>query len=137
MEEPLPDPFSTKRLKMLSKPDGFMLYGKLGVDFFSTSELLYPDLKVSLRLTRTRPNFYGITDNPNVNCGYADCSLYIRHIALKDGYQKKRIDILDYTPVEFNFFKAVAKTFIIPARHNQFFQKTFSTMLQIVGLLLQ
>ena len=30
----------TRRMKMLSRPDGFMLYGKLGVDFVSTSELL-------------------------------------------------------------------------------------------------
>ena len=32
-------------MKMLSRPDGFMLYGKLGVDFFSTSELLYRIMK--------------------------------------------------------------------------------------------
>ena len=31
---PLPDPFLTKRMKLLSRPDGFMLYGKLGIDFF-------------------------------------------------------------------------------------------------------
>ena len=37
---PLPDPFFTRRMKLLSRPDGFMLYGKLGIDFFSTSELL-------------------------------------------------------------------------------------------------
>ena len=40
MEAPLSEPFFTRRMKMLSTPDGFMLYGKLGVDFFSTSELL-------------------------------------------------------------------------------------------------
>ena len=36
---PLSDPFSTRRMKLLSRPDGFMLYGKLGIDFFSISEL--------------------------------------------------------------------------------------------------
>ena len=36
----IPDPFFTKRMKLLSRLDGFMLYGKLGIDFFSTSELL-------------------------------------------------------------------------------------------------
>ena len=41
---PLPDPFFTRRMKLLSRPDGFMLYGKLGIDFFSTSELLYPNM---------------------------------------------------------------------------------------------
>ena len=30
---------------MLGRPDGFMLHGKLGVDFFSNSELLYPNMK--------------------------------------------------------------------------------------------
>ena len=31
---PLPDPFFTKRMKLLSRPEGFMVYGKLGIDFF-------------------------------------------------------------------------------------------------------
>ena len=44
MEALLSEPFFTRRMKMLSRPDGFMLYGKLGFDFFSTSELLYPNM---------------------------------------------------------------------------------------------
>ena len=32
-EAPLSEPFFTRRMKMLSRPDGFMLYGKLGVEF--------------------------------------------------------------------------------------------------------
>ena len=36
MEAPLSEPFFTRRMKKLSRPDAFMLYGKLGVDFFST-----------------------------------------------------------------------------------------------------
>ena len=34
MEAPLSEPFLTSRKKMLSRPGGFMLYGKLQVDFF-------------------------------------------------------------------------------------------------------
>ena len=34
ISDPLPDPFFTRRKKLLSRPDGFMLYGKLGIDFF-------------------------------------------------------------------------------------------------------
>ena len=74
MEALLSEPFFTRRMKMLSKPDGFMLYGKLGVEFFSTSELLYPNMKIRLRLIRVRPNFYMISDNPNVCQGNVDCS---------------------------------------------------------------
>ena len=108
---------------MLSRPDGFMLYGKLGVDFFSTSELLYPNIKIRLRLSRATPNFYMTTDNPNVSLGFVDFSLYIRRIALKDDYHKKRMDMLAYIPVEINFLETLAKTIIIPAGQNQLFQE--------------
>ena len=138
MEAPLSEPFFTKRMKLLSRPDGFMLYGKLRVDFLSTSELLYPNMKVRLRLIRARPNFYMISDNPNVSLGIVDCSLSTRPIALKDDYHKKRMDMLAYTTVEFNYLETLAKTFIIPVRKKtSSLKKTFSTMLQFVGLLLQ
>ena len=124
MEASLSEPFFTRRMKMLSRPDGFMLYGKLRVEFFSTSELLYPNMKNRLRLIRVGPNFYMISDNPNVSLGIVvDCSLYTRRIALKDNYRKKRMDMLAYTPVEFKYLKSLAKTFIIPARQNQFIQE--------------
>ena len=123
MEAPLSELFFTRRMKMLSRPDGFMLYGKLGVDFFSTSELLYPNMQVRLRLIRAKPNFYMISDNPNVSLGIVDCSLYTRRIALKDDNHEKRMDMLAYTPVEFNYLETPAKTFIIPARQNQFIQE--------------
>ena len=102
MERSLSGHFFTKRMEMRSRPDGFMLYGKMGVDFLSTSELLYPNMKIRLRPIRARPNFYMISDNPNVSLGIVDCSLYTCRIALKDDYHKKRMDTLAYTPVEFN-----------------------------------
>ena len=123
MEAPLPEPFFTRRTKMLSRPDGFMLYGKLGVDFFSTSELFYPIMKIRLQLIRVRTNFYMISDNPNVSFGIVECSLYTRRFALKDDYHKKRMDMLAYTPVVFNYLETLSKTFIIPARQNQFIQE--------------
>ena len=46
MEAPLPEPFFTRKIKILRRPDGFMLYDNLGDDFFSTSELLYPSMKI-------------------------------------------------------------------------------------------
>ena len=97
-----------------------MLYGKLGIDFVSTSELLYPNMKIRLRLNRARPNFYMTSDNPNVSLGVVDCSLYTRRIALKDDYHKKRMAMLAYAPVEYNYLETLAKTFIITARENQF-----------------
>ena len=105
-------------MEMLGILDGSMLNGKLGVDFFSTSDLLYPNMKF-----RARPNFDLISDNPNVSLGIFDCSFYIRRIALKDDYHKKWMDMLAYTPVEFNYLETLTKIFIIPAKQNEFIQE--------------
>ena len=57
ISNPLHDPIFTRRMKLLSRPDGFILYGKLVIDFFSISDLLYPNMKLRLRLIRARQNF--------------------------------------------------------------------------------
>ena len=49
--------------------------------------------------------------------------LYTRRIALTDDYHKKRMDMLAYAPIEYNYLETLAKTFIIPARQNQFIQE--------------
>ena len=64
-----------------------------------------------------------ISDNPNVSLGIVDCSLSTRCIALKVYYHKKRMDMLAYTPVEFNVLETFVQTLTIPARQNQFFQE--------------
>ena len=49
-ENLLEGPFFTRRMKLYSRPDGFVLYGKLGIDFLLVLELLYPNMKVRIRL---------------------------------------------------------------------------------------
>ena len=110
-------------MKMLSRRDDFMLYGELGVDFLSTSELIYPNMKIRLGLNRAGPIFYMITDYPNASLGISDCSLDTRRIALKDDYHKKRLDMLPYSPVQFSYLETIARTFIIPARQNHLFEE--------------
>ena len=84
MEALLSEPFFTKRMKNLSRPDGFNLYGKLGVDFFSTSEIFHPNMKIRLRLIRATLNFYMIRDNTSLSLGIVYCPFDARHIRLKD-----------------------------------------------------
>ena len=123
---------------MLCRLDGFALNGKLAVDFFSTSELLYPNLKNRFRQIRARPIFYMISDNHNVSLGIFHCSIYTRRNALRDDYHKKVEDMLAYTPVDFNYLKILANIFINLVIQNQFIQKNnFSTMLQSVDLPMQ
>ena len=99
-----------------------MLHGKLDIEFFLSSELLFPITKTSLQLLRARSHFYMISDNPNAVLGIADCSLSTRSVALKDDYHKKRMNMLAYNPLEFNSLDTLANTSIIPARQNQFIQ---------------
>ena len=121
--------FCTWRMKMLSRPDGFMLYGKLGVDFFSISELLYPNMKYRLRLIRARPKIYMITDNPNVSLGIVDVHFTLVALLSKMIITRNEwtcLLTLLWSSVEFNYSETLAKTFIIPARQNQFIQENFS-----------
>ena len=63
---------------------------------------------------KARPNFYNVTDKPNVRHGKVDCSVDTRCIALKDNYHNKRRDMLAYILVKFNYIETQAKDFISP-----------------------
>ena len=58
LEAPLSEPSFTKRTKRLSRLDGFKLYGKLGVVFNSTSELLYPNINFWARTKQSQTHFF-------------------------------------------------------------------------------
>ena len=81
---------------------------------------------IRLRIITARLIFYMISDNPIVSFGTAQCSHYTRRVALKDGYHKKRMDMLVYTLAEFNHLETSIKIFIIRARRNQFVQENIS-----------
>ena len=120
MEAALSEPLFTSRTRLLSRPDGSLLYGKLEVDIFCASEMSYPNIKNSLRLIRAIPNFYMNSDDHKFSFGIDDCSHYTRRILLHDDYHKKQMDKLAYTLVELNYLETLAKTFVIATRQNQF-----------------
>ena len=93
-DAPLSEPFFALRMKMPSRPDGFMLCGKLGVEVFSTSDLLYPNMKIRLSQIRSGPILYMVIDSSNDSLEIANCSLYRRRIALTDDYNKKKMAML-------------------------------------------
>ena len=76
--------YQQRRMKWLCIPDGSRLFGIVGVDFFSTSDLPNPNMSLRLRLIRARPNFNKVSDDPNISLETVKFSLYIRHIAVKD-----------------------------------------------------
>ena len=76
-------------------------------------------MKNWLQLIRARRNFYIIRDNHNISLVIVDCSHRTRCTDLTDDYHKKRMDMLAYTLVEFNYLHTGAKAFVIPARQIQ------------------
>ena len=82
-------------------------------------------MKIRLRPIGARLNFYMTSDNPNVSPGIVDCSLYTGRIALKDDFHEEGMDVLAYTPVEFNYLKTLQKNSIFPARQPVHSRKLF------------
>ena len=66
---------------------------------------------------------YKISGNPNVSLEIVDCSLYSRQFALKEYCNKKRMEMPAYSPVVYHYLEILAKTFLIPARQNEFIQE--------------
>ena len=79
---------------LLSRTGGIMLHGKCSVDFFPTSDLLIPNMKVLLQLTRRRPNVHMISDKFNVSLGYVKFSISTACIADPMDSFHKKLDML-------------------------------------------
>ena len=120
---------------MLCRPEGFTLYGKVGVEFLSISEWLCPNMKIRFRLIGARPNLYMNSDNSNVSLGNVDCSLYTRRIGLKNDYHKEK-DMPAYTPAV-QLVKLYRRlSWVLPDKTSSI-KKTFLTRLLFKGLQFQ
>ena len=86
--------FFIRWLKLLIRHVDFVLHGISSGDFFSTTELFYPNLKTGLQIIRARCIFHINSDKPNVYLEILDCSLHNSRIALKDDCQNWRKDML-------------------------------------------
>ena len=68
----------TDKVNSLGSGIMFSLYGRLAIDLFTCKKVLQPKPKVRVKLIRARPNFYMLSDNPNVILKTVDCSLFTR-----------------------------------------------------------
>ena len=57
----------TDRVNFLGTGITFSLYGRLAIDLFTCEKLLLPNTKARIKLIRARPNFYMLSDNPEVS----------------------------------------------------------------------
>ena len=101
----------------------FSLYGRLAIDLFTCEKLLLPNTKVRIKLIRARPNFYMLSDNPNVSLKIVDCSLFTRRVLVAEPIHQYLQWNLEREPAHYNYIETIARTFIIPSRQNQFIQE--------------
>ena len=113
----------TDRANSFGKGITFSLYGRLAIDLFTWEKLLLPNTKVRTKLIRARPNFYMLSDNPNVSLKIVDCSLFTRRILVAEPNQQYLQWNLEKEPAHYNYMETIARTFVIPSRQNQFIQE--------------
>ena len=86
--EEYPDAFDmhpfTDRANFLGSGIFFSLYRRLAIDLPTCEKFLLPNNKVRVKLIRARPNFYMLSDNPNVSLKIVDCSLFTRIILVAE-----------------------------------------------------
>ena len=99
------------------------LYGKLSVDFFTTEKLLLPKTKLRLKLIRSRPNFYLLTEEKNLSINIKDVTLFTRRVTVQENMQRYIENHLLREPAMYHYLETDARTFIIPKGQNQFIQE--------------
>ena len=131
------NPFSQGEGKYLADPMASCCKVIWGLTFSPLLNCYIQIQKFRLRLIRAWPNFYMIIDNPNVSLGIVDCSLHTRRFALKDVITRnERTCMLTLRWRSTNWKLLQSPSSFLPDKTSSF-EKTFSTMLQFVGLLLQ
>ena len=113
----------TDRANSLGSGISFSLYGRLAIDLFTCKKLLLPNTKVRIKLIRARPNFYMLSDNPNVSLKIVGCSLFTRRILVAEPNHQYLQWNLEREPAHYNYMETIARTFIILSRQNQYLQE--------------
>ena len=112
----------TDRANSLGSGITFSFYGRLASDLFTCEKLLLPKTKVRIKLIRARPNFYMLSDKPNVSLKSVDCSLFTRKFLVAEPNHQYLQWHLEREPAQYNYVETIARTFIFPSRQNQFIQ---------------
>ena len=132
-----PDAFDmhpfTDRANSLGTRIIFPLYGRLAIDFFTCEKLLLPKTKVQIKLIRARPNFYMLSDNPNVRLKIVDCSLFTRRILVAEPNHQYLQWNLERKPAHYNYMELWQEPLSFHLVKTSLFRKMFSIMPQSEG----
>ena len=125
--EEFPDAFDmhpfTDRANSLATVITFSLYGRLVIDLFTCEKMLLPNTKVRFKLVRARPNFYRLSDNPNVSLKIVDCLLFTRRLLVTEHNHQNLQWNLEREPAHNKNMETIARTFIITSGQNQCIQE--------------
>ena len=109
--------------KKVGLKEEIVCYGRLHADVFTCDKLLLPNVNVRIKLIRSRPSFYLISDLDNVQAKIIEASIFTRQVAVDDSYFGKIKSTLAVEPARYNYFEQIPKTYIIPRGQNQFIQE--------------
>ena len=86
----------------------FSFYERLAIDLFTGEKLLLPYTKIRIKLSRASPNFYMLSDNPNVSLNTVVCSLFTRKTLVAEPNHRYFQGNLDRKPAQYNCMETIA-----------------------------
>ena len=108
------------------------LFGKLGVDFFNCEKLLIPNTDIRITLIKSNSNFCLISSTPKDKTDaslndyaiqFVRASLHVRQMNVSESVHRSINNALVKGPARYTFPDFQTKTFIIPAKQNQFIRE--------------
>ena len=108
-----------------TKTEEICFYGKLTIDVSTCDKFLLPNVKIWLRLVRSRPNFYITNQNDNILCSTLQASLFTRQVVFDDRIFKDLHSSLQLRRARYTFSQVLAKTIVIPNGQNQYIHENF------------
>ena len=96
-----------KERKKTGTQEEINCYGRLHADIFTCDKLLLPIVNVRIKLIRSRPSFYLISDLDNVQARTIEASIFTRQVAVEESYFRKIKSTLAVEPARYNYFEQV------------------------------
>ena len=109
-EQPNDDDEAFKERKKTGTQEETNCYGRLQADIFTSYKLLLPNVNARVKLIRSRPSFYLISDLDNVQAIIIEASIFTTQVAVEESYFRKIKSTLAVEPAQYNYFEQVPKT---------------------------
>ena len=101
------------RYNLIKQSKTLELCGKLHADLFNVSTLLIPGVQIQIKLDKSKPDFYLLSDKADAKAvfKFSDATLFVRHVKPNPGIFIAHSRALEKANARYDITKVVLKTF--------------------------